>query len=112
MTASQLSQEGDFVGLAAKIGLVCLNLVEYSEQLLAGKDKKGKKRAMHIEEDLVDLRELLKECRAWGGTLDAVAHVLEACFSSEILKAKYVFSFILHQPQGIRLLTTTFLDNT
>jgi hypothetical protein len=35
--------------------------------------------------------EVVKECRGLGGTLESVAEVLEACLSSEVLKAKYVF---------------------
>lgn len=79
--------------LAARIGLVCLNLVKYAQQVMECGDRKGKRKAIQVEDEMVDLKELLKECRAWGGTLDAVAHVLEACFSSEILKAKYVSLF-------------------
>lgn len=63
--------------------------MEYAEQVSEKGDRKGKKKAaVHVDDEVVELKELLKECRAWGGTLDAVAHVLEACFSSEILKAK------------------------
>ena len=38
-------------------------------------------------------REVLRACRGMGGTLEAVAQVLEACFTPEILKSKYVFFF-------------------
>ena len=39
---------------------------------------------VHMERGL----EVVKMCRGMGGSLEAVAQVLEACFTDEILKAK------------------------
>ena len=42
--------------------------------------------------DLVEARgkDVLQACRGMSGALEAIAQVLEACFTPEILKSKYV----------------------
>lgn len=44
-----------------------------------------------VEVDVERGMEVVKMCRGMGGSLEAVAQVLEASFTPEILKAKYGF---------------------
>lgn len=45
-----------------------------------------------MEIDVEGGMEVVKMCRGMGGSLEAIAQVLEASFTPEILKAKYGFS--------------------
>ncbi|CAL1693812.1 unnamed protein product [Somion occarium] len=90
--AMEHSEEGDFVHVAAQAGIISLDLAGYSNQLAAESrssktDRKGKQREISIE-PCVSVVTFLRTCRGKGGTLDAIGHILEACFSSEMLKAK------------------------
>ncbi|OCH87544.1 hypothetical protein OBBRIDRAFT_796085 [Obba rivulosa] len=77
--AAHCAPEHSFEAVAARAGAVAL-------QIGIGGTTAG-----HASEDDVDSQEaaeVAKLCRSMGGTLEAVGQIIEACISSEILKAK------------------------
>ena len=100
--AAQHSDPGSFVNLAARAGEVALCVGVNRRRTAMGDDwREGLSAAdedwpdEYEDWDRVEARgrEVLRACRGMGGTLEAVAQVLEACFTPEILKSKYVFFF-------------------
>jgi hypothetical protein len=96
------SCEADFVNLAAKAGEVALRIGicasggmdEYDGETLREEEARVKKMGA----------EVISACSRKGGILEAVGQILEACLSSEVLKAKYVLLFgrpmVAYGPQG------------
>ncbi|KAM5538360.1 hypothetical protein V8D89_007962 [Ganoderma adspersum] len=95
--AAQHSDPGSFVNLAARASEAALCVGIYRRRSTMGDDwREGLSAADddwpdgYEDWDLVEARgkEVLKACRGMGGTLEAIAQVLEACFTPEILKSK------------------------
>ena len=97
--AAQHSDPGSFVNLAARAGEAALCVGVHRRRTAMGD---GWRQGLSATDDgwpdgydnweLVEARgkEVLKACRGMGGALEAIAQVLEACFTPEILKSKYV----------------------
>jgi hypothetical protein len=77
--ATQGTLELEFVRIAARAGEVALWI---GTEGVCGKE------ACSAEEIERRGREVIKDCKTMGGTLESVGHILEACLSKEILKSK------------------------
>lgn len=110
-----MAGDGELVGVMAQAGEISIRLadvlarkeVQCESGTMEGRSEKvkGKKRARNeemeenedvaatLEWELEELHEMAKgvigRCRGMGATPQAIGHILEACFSPEILKAKY-----------------------
>lgn len=99
--AAYHSNPSDTVHIAARAGEVGLRIgVQRRRALMGDAWRQGLSETdeewpLEGEEHEAELKragvEVIKLCRKTGGTLEAVAQVLEACLSPEILKAKCVF---------------------
>ncbi len=99
--AAQHSDPGSFVHIAACAGEAALCVGIHRRRNAMGDDWREGLAATdddwpdgYEDWDFVEARgkEVLKACRGMGGTLEAIGQVLEACFTPEILKSKYVSS--------------------
>jgi hypothetical protein len=76
---------GDFVRIAARAGEAALKI---GICIGGGMGREGEE----LEEEEVKARsmgaEVVKACRGMGASLESVGHLLEACLSGEVLKAK------------------------
>ncbi|OSD01133.1 hypothetical protein PYCCODRAFT_1468829 [Trametes coccinea BRFM310] len=94
--AAYHAEPGSFVHVAALAGEAALGIgVQRRKACMGGAWRQGLSESdepwpddepaeMQIEKGM----EVVKMCRGIGGSLEAVAHVLEACLTAEILKAK------------------------
>ncbi|KAI8980607.1 hypothetical protein BD414DRAFT_464741 [Trametes punicea] len=94
--AAYHAQRGSFVHVAAMAGEAALCVGVQRRKACRGKAwtrglsesdepwPDGEETGMHVER----MMEISKMCRGMGGSLQAVANVLEACSTAEILKAK------------------------
>ena len=77
--AASLSAEGTFVNISARAGEMALRIAQGE----AG---------MNFVEMEDEISAIYDASRGMGGTLEAVAHVLKACITKEILTAKYAMT--------------------
>ena len=93
------THSSDFVHVAARAGEVALRVGVLRRRALMG--EAWREGLSEVDEEWpfgdddqeeVELAgtEVVKMCRKMGGTMEAIAHILEACLSPEILKSKYV----------------------
>ncbi len=95
--AAYHSDTGSLVNIAARAGEVALCVGMRRRKTIL--DDKWLHGLSEADEEWVDEgddggleqrgMEVIKMCRGMGGTLEAIGQVLEACFTPEILKAKY-----------------------
>ncbi|KAI0776328.1 hypothetical protein BD413DRAFT_470228 [Trametes elegans] len=92
--AAYHAERGSFVHVAALAGetALCVGMQRRKARMgdawLHGLSEADEQWPEDGEADVDKGMEVVKMCRGMGGSLDAVAHVLEACFTPEILKAK------------------------
>ncbi|KAL0952180.1 hypothetical protein HGRIS_008793 [Hohenbuehelia grisea] len=75
--------DADFVGASARAGLVSLRIGMRAQE----GEEAGDKGSGWAEINFMG-RRVVEECRGMGGVLEAIAQVVEACLTSEIIKAK------------------------
>lgn len=97
--AAHLTPEGSFVHVAAHAGDVACMIGKRTSVRRANCD------AMDVDEgdgaepglsegEREEVRSVADSCRGMGGALEGVGELLEACASSEIVRAKYTFSHL------------------
>ena len=99
-SAAHHSEAGSFAHVAARAGEIALRVgVQRRRVAMGDKWREGLSVADDdwpddLDDDDEELEaqgsEVIKTCRGMGGTLEAIGQVLEACFTPEILKSKYV----------------------
>lgn len=94
--AAHITPEGSFVHVAARAGDIACMIGERAVAVRVLDDDTmdvevapGPEPGLR-EEECEEVRAMAEECREMGGALEAVGELLEACASSEIVKAKCV----------------------
>ncbi|KAI0937484.1 hypothetical protein AcV5_005386 [Taiwanofungus camphoratus] len=92
--AAHCAEGGSYVQVVARAGEIALGIAMKGRQFDDGPINKLAAQVTYPDEDMYSNEDkkmglqIVKVCRGMGGTLEAVGHVIEACLTPEILRAK------------------------
>lgn len=92
--AAHCAEGGSYVQVVARAGEIALGIAMKGRQFDDGPVNKLAAQVTYPDEDMYSNEDkkmglqIVKVCRGMGGTLEAVGHVIEACLTPEILRAK------------------------